>query len=76
MTPDREGTSPLSSHLHELMAAKQFPSGRQGLRCGWGGEVFQVQEGVPLRLGSSGSSVLTGEKVHEADCGASSTCDQ
>ena len=26
-------------------------------------EVFQVQEGVPLQVGSSGSSVLTGKKV-------------
>ena len=28
------------------------------------GEVFQVQEGVPLKVGSSGSRVLTRKKVH------------
>ena len=28
------------------------------------GEVFQMHEGVPLKVGSSGSSVLTGEKEH------------
>ena len=26
--------------------------------------VFRVQENVPLKVGSSGSSVLTGEKEH------------
>ena len=26
--------------------------------------VFRVQENVPLKVGSSGSSVLTGERVH------------
>ena len=36
VTPDREGTSPLSSHQHELMGPKQFPSFRQRLKCGWG----------------------------------------
>ena len=41
-----------------------------------GGEVSQVKEGVPLRMGISGSSVLTGKKVHGADCEASSTYDQ
>lgn len=47
LTPDREGTSPLSSHLHELMAAKQFPSGRQGLRCGGGERYFRCKRASP-----------------------------
>ena len=32
--------------------------------------------GCPLKVGSSGSRVLSGKKVHGADCGASSMCEQ
>ena len=32
--PDGEGASPLCSHQHELMGAKQFPRGWQRFRCG------------------------------------------
>ena len=28
------------------------------------GEVFQMHEGIPLKVGSSGSSLMTRERVH------------
>ena len=47
VTPDREGTSPLSSHQHELMGPKQFPSFRQRLKCGWGERCLRCRRASP-----------------------------